>query len=76
VAQSNSEAIEWWLLVAEQGNASALYYLGACYAIGEGLPVDLDEALRLYKRAAAKGHAEAAAEAKQLGAFLKEFRGR
>jgi TPR repeat protein len=41
----------------------ALYNLGTCYETGYGVVQDLDEALRLYKRAAAKGHAGAAAAA-------------
>eukprot|EP00628_Pelagophyceae_sp_CCMP2097_P003810 CAMPEP_0184101442 /NCGR_PEP_ID=MMETSP0974-20121125/12837_1 /TAXON_ID=483370 /ORGANISM="non described non described, Strain CCMP2097" /LENGTH=37 /DNA_ID= /DNA_START= /DNA_END= /DNA_ORIENTATION= len=32
-----------------------------CHANGHGVPQDLDEALRLFKRAAAKGDAGAAA---------------
>jgi hypothetical protein len=61
VAQSYDEAVQWWRLAAAQDQPEALYYLGACYDNGDGVLEDVDEALRLYKIAAAKGHAGAAA---------------
>jgi len=44
--------------------------LGACHANGRGVPQDLDEALRLRKRASAKGHAGAMAEGEKLETWL------
>jgi len=60
VAQSEAEAVSWYRLAAAQGDADALFNLGDCYTDGEGVPQDDDEAQRLFKRAAAKGHAGAA----------------
>jgi hypothetical protein len=75
VAQSYEEAVRWWRLAAAQGVAEALYKLGGCYEDSLG-PEDLDEALRFYKRAAAKGHAAAAVDAKELGKWLAAHSGR
>jgi len=64
VAQSDKEAVRWHCLGAAQGNAGALHGLGVCSENGHGVPQDNGdavEALRYFKRAAAKGHGEAAA---------------
>ncbi|KAJ1450512.1 hypothetical protein M885DRAFT_621580 [Pelagophyceae sp. CCMP2097] len=49
------------------------YELGGCSADGCGVAQDYDEALRLYKRAAAKGHAEAAGRVELFEAWLASF---
>jgi hypothetical protein len=68
VAQSHEEAVKWLRLAAAQGEPNALYNLSLCYAHGHGAPQDLDEALKLCKRAVAKGHARAAATVATLAA--------
>jgi len=73
VAQSYAEAVRWFRLAAAQGDPEALCNLATCHANGRGMPEDLHEAL-LYKRAAAKGHAGAAAAAKELAVYLAAAR--
>jgi TPR repeat protein len=45
--------------LAEADNADAQYALGTLYANGDGVPADLARAERLWRQAAAKGHAKA-----------------
>jgi hypothetical protein len=54
-------AVRWFRLAAVQGVPEALFNLGVCQGTGEGAPRDLDHALRLYTRAAAKAGVGAAA---------------
>ena len=44
-------------MAAEQGNASAQYFLGSAYVTGEGVAEDLSEAARWLRMAAEQGHA-------------------
>ena len=46
-------------LSAEQGNASAQYILGFSYFIGQGVPQDYKETVRLYRLSAEQGEASA-----------------
>jgi TPR repeat protein len=59
VSQDKIEAVKWYRLAAEQGNAEAQYYLGVSYDIGEGVSQDKIEAVKWYRLAAEQGHAEA-----------------
>lgn len=56
-----TEAVRWFKLAAEQGNAEGQYWLGRVYEIGYGWGVEEDpaEALRWYTKAAEQGYAEA-----------------
>ena len=45
--------------LAEQGDVSAQYYLGAMYDLGEGTPQDYATAASWYRRAAEQGHSRA-----------------
>lgn len=45
-------AAEWYRRAAEQGHPDAQYNLGFMYLLGEGVPSDADEGLRLLRRAA------------------------
>jgi hypothetical protein len=78
VAQSYDEAVKWFRLAAAQDLPNALYSLAVCHAFpnanGRSAPEDPDEALRLFKRAAAKGHAGAAVQAEMIAAFLAATR--
>ena len=62
--------MRWYELAAAQGDPDALNNMATCYFSGHGVPQDAREALRLYARAAAKGHARAAAAADALRAML------
>jgi len=68
--------VEWFRLAAAQGNAEVLFNLAVSHSNGEGVPQDYDAALRLFKRAAALGYAEAAAEVDELQAQLGARSGR
>jgi TPR repeat protein len=45
--------------VAEQGNAEAQLIVGKMYMIGQGVPVDPDQAMKWYRAAADQGNADA-----------------
>lgn len=55
-------AVYWWQLAAAQGHADAMQWLGRCYAAGEGVEQDENLALMWISKAAAAGHAIAAAQ--------------
>jgi TPR repeat protein len=61
VPQDYEEAVKWWKLATDQGNASAQCNLGAMYTAGQGVPQDYTEAARLIKLATAQGNATAIA---------------
>lgn len=44
---------------AENGDAQAQYQVGLCYYLGQNVPVDYDEAVRWFKRAADQGNKSA-----------------
>ncbi len=48
-----------WLKEAEAGDPEAQYYAGFNYATGRYVSLDLQEAVKWYKRAAYQGHIEA-----------------
>lgn len=52
-------ALSEWTPLAEQGNASAQYYLAIMYHKGRGVPRDDAEAHRWYRRAASQDHQRA-----------------
>jgi len=53
--QDLKEAFRYFQLAAEQGFTEAEYRLGMCFGQGDGVEHDIDEAIRWYTRAAAKG---------------------
>jgi len=53
--QDYAEAMRWYRLAAEQGDAGAENDLGAMYHNGVGVPVDTAEAAKWYRLAADKG---------------------
>ena len=59
VAQNYQEAVKWYRLAAEQGNASAQFNLGVMYANGRGVTQDDQEAAKWYRLAAEQGYASA-----------------
>lgn len=57
VPQDLSKAVEWYRKGAEQGDATAQFYLAFSYASGEGVPEDLGKAVEWYRKAAEQGDA-------------------
>jgi clan AA aspartic protease (TIGR02281 family) len=60
VTQDFKEAVKWFRLAADKGNAKALGFLGAIFHDGgEGVAKDYREAVKWYRLAAQKGNADA-----------------
>jgi TPR repeat protein len=53
------EAVRWYRMAAEQGEAKAQFNLGVMYAKGQGVPQDFKEAMQWYYLAAMQGDADA-----------------
>ena len=54
VLQDAAEAVRWYRLAAEQGDARAQYNLGFAYHTGEGVPQDAVEAHMWFNLAASR----------------------
>ena len=52
-------AVREWRPLAEAGDPDAQFNLGQAYKLGRGVPLDLAMAQSWYRKAAAKGHAQA-----------------
>ena len=52
-----AEAVRWFRMAAEQGDARGQANLGNMYANGEGVLIDEAEAVRWFRLAAEQGHA-------------------
>ena len=59
VEQDEKEAVKYYQLAAEQGDAEAQNALGFCFDYGKGVTQDRVKAVRWYKLAAEQGHAKA-----------------
>ena len=59
VPQDDGEAVKWFRLAADQGDALAQYSLGDMYRTGEGVPQDYGEAVKWFRLAADQGDASA-----------------
>ncbi|WP_369598664.1 CHAT domain-containing protein [Sinorhizobium meliloti] len=70
--QSDTEAVRWYRLAAEQGLASAQNNLGVVYDKGRGVPQSDTEAVRWYRLAAEQGLASAQ---NNLGVMYDKGRG-
>ena len=55
VLADQAEAVRWYRMAAERGNAFGQVLLGLAYAAGEGIPADQAEAVRWYRMAAEQG---------------------
>ena len=53
------QAVKWYRLAADQGNADAQYALATMYDTGDGLPKDVVQAVKWYRLAADQGNADA-----------------
>ena len=61
------KAVAHLKIAAEAGHPHACFSLGECYETGDGVPLrNMHEALSLYKKAAAKGHAGAVRKLREL----------
>ena len=54
-----STALDYWLPLAEQGDANAQLNIGLMYDAGQGIPVDHDRAVHWYRKSAESGLAAA-----------------
>lgn len=59
VERDYANAVHWYRLAAEQGNAAAQHNLGVMYADGSGVAQDEAEAVHWYRLAAEQGNAAA-----------------
>jgi TPR repeat protein len=58
VAQNYAEAVKWYRLAADQGDADAQFFLGTMYEQGHGVPQDYVQAHMWYNLAGAQGHVD------------------
>ena len=58
-SENYSEAMKWYLLSAEKGNATAMNNISVAYAFGNGVEVDCKKAFEWMKKAAENGHVPA-----------------
>lgn len=65
-----AEAVKWYRMAADLGNAIAQYSLGVCFEDGQGVSMNHDEAAKWYHMAAEKGHAGARAALERFGKCL------
>ena len=59
VTQSDSDAVKWFRLAADQGYAKAQYNLGVMYDNGQGVTQSDPEAVKWFRKAAEQGHSGA-----------------
>ncbi len=57
--QSDAEAINWWLIAAEKGDAIPQLRLGEMYEQGRGVNRDLEQAIYWYRESANRGNTNA-----------------
>ncbi len=66
------EAMKWYRMSADHGDATALNAVGDMYFQGHGVPTDYGQAMNWYRRAAAKGSATAQ---QSIGALYERGQG-
>jgi hypothetical protein len=59
VEQDKAEAVKWYRMAAEKGEAKAMFNLGLSYEYGDGVKQDHAEAVKWYRKAAEKGNQKA-----------------
>ena len=59
VSRDDKEAMRWYRLAAEQGDADAQYYLGIGYATGHGVEKNAEKAKDWFWKAIRQGHQDA-----------------
>lgn len=58
-AKNWKDALKWYTISAQKGNADAMYNLGYMYESGEGIDQNYPEAMKWYRKAIAKGQTNA-----------------
>ena len=58
-AKTYEEAVSWFRRAADKGNAEAMWRLGKCYFLGNGVTKSDEDAVSWFRRAADKGNAGA-----------------
>ena len=69
--KDEAEAARWYRLAAEQGYASAQYYLGVSYLYGEGVRKNTVIAHMWFNIAGSNGHEKAREQRDQLDRNMK-----
>jgi TPR repeat protein len=69
--QEDEEAVKWYRLAADQGDADAQFILGEMYMEGNGVSEDFEESMRWCRLAADQGHAKAKGRLALLALFEK-----
>ena len=59
VTNDSEEILKWYLERAEQGEATAQYFLALLYRIGDGTPVNYEEAMKWLLKSAEQGYSSA-----------------
>ncbi len=67
VEKSKPIALEWYRKATTAGSPSEMYALGRRYETGDGIPADIEEAVRWYERAAAYESEDAREALRRLG---------
>ena len=62
VPQDYSEALKWYKMAGERGDAKALFSVGRMYNAGMGVARDYVEALKWFRKAAELGHGDSQAQ--------------
>ena len=65
--QNDRDAVAWLEVAAEHGEPCAEFCLALCLERGRGVAADIEQAVRLYTRAAARGLKEAVNALRRLG---------
>lgn len=55
-AEHDEEAVGWYMMAANQGDAAGEYNLGSMYAVGEGIEIDFKKAVYWTARSAKKDY--------------------
>lgn len=66
VPQDYAEAVKWYRLAAEQGDADAMNLLGGMYGTGKGVPQDYAEAHKWHNLAASRSTGDLHERASEL----------
>lgn len=67
IAKDNAEAVKWYRLGAEKGDARSQFKLGGMYQYGRGVAENPAEAMKWYHLAAEQGYGDARSALKRMG---------
>ena len=65
--KNKTQAATWYYKAADKGNSEAMFLLGCCYVLGEGVDIDEEEGLAWLQEAARKGYGPAKEALQKLG---------